>query len=58
MVKRLIRTLVRPDVLRDFHVYGGLALAAIGGWHLSPALTGIAVGITLMLLGLLPPRPQ
>lgn len=38
--------------LRDLHFYGGLALAMIGGWRLSPAWTLITAGITLALVGL------
>lgn len=47
----------RPDVdLRDVHVYGGLALAAWGGWQLSPAWTAVAIGAALMLFGVFVPR--
>ena len=49
--------LPRPDVdLRDLHVYGGLALAAIGGWQLSPVLTTIGVGLILAAVGYFTPR--
>jgi hypothetical protein len=47
----------RPDVdLQDIHVYGGLALAAAGGWALSPAITAIVLGVLLALLGVWAPR--
>lgn len=47
-----LAVLGRPDVLRDLHVYGGLVLAAVGGWHLSPPITSITVGLTLAAMGL------
>lgn len=37
--------------VRDVHFYGGLALAAWGGWHLSPAVTCVAVGAVLAGVG-------
>jgi hypothetical protein len=37
---------------RDVHVYGGLTLAAFGGWLVSPAWTCVAVGGVLVLFGL------
>ncbi len=40
-----------PDS-RDWHVYGGLVIAGVGGWVLSPAWTFIAVGGALVLFGL------
>lgn len=47
----------RPDIdLRDMHVYGGLALAAWGGWHLSPAWTAIAIGTVITLMGVFAAR--
>jgi hypothetical protein len=45
----------RPH-LRDAHVYGGLALAAAGGWELSPPWTKLGVGVVLMLFGVFVPR--
>jgi hypothetical protein len=45
----------RPH-LRDAHVYGGLALAAAGGWELSPAWTKLGVGLVLVLFGVFVPR--
>lgn len=43
----------RPDVsLRDLHAYGGLGIAALGGWQLSPAWTCIAIGTVLLAMGL------
>lgn len=47
----------RPDLnLRDAHVYGGLALAAWGGWQLSPSWTAVVIGAALMLFGVFVPR--
>jgi hypothetical protein len=47
----------RPDVdLRDLHVYGGLALAAAGGWQLSVAWTCVIVGLVLAAMGIFAPR--
>ena len=37
---------------RDWHVYGGLALAGVGGWSLTPAWTCITIGGALVLFGL------
>ncbi len=45
------RALQAPDS-RDWHVYGGLAIAGVGGWLLSPAWTFIAIGGALVLFGL------
>ncbi|KKN09785.1 hypothetical protein LCGC14_1043220 [marine sediment metagenome] len=45
------RALHAPDS-RDWHVYGGLAIAGVGGWLLSPAWTFIAIGGALVLFGL------
>lgn len=43
----------RPDIsLRDVHVYVGLGLATWGGWHLAPAWTLIALGVSLTAMGL------
>lgn len=44
-----------PDV-RDVHVYGGLLLAAVGGWHFSPGATLLGVGVVLTALGIFVPR--
>jgi len=42
----------RPEIsFRDLHAYGGLALAAYGGWQLSPAWTCVAVGAVLWGMG-------
>lgn len=38
--------------VRDAHAYGGLALAAWGGWQVSPAWTCIGLGLTLFAMGL------
>lgn len=35
----------------DGHIYGGLGLAAVGGWQLSPPWTLVAIGAALVLLG-------
>ena len=48
----MFRALFRPDVLQDGHIYGGLTIAAAGGWQLSPAITAIVFGLTLFALGL------
>ena len=45
-----------PIDVRDAHVYGGLALAAIGGWQLSASWTCVAVGLALTLFGVFAPR--
>lgn len=47
-----MRSVVAVFDLRDMHFYGGLAVAMIGGWRLSPAWTLITAGITLALVGL------
>ena len=45
-----------PDVsIVDVHIYGGLTLAAAGGWQFSPALTCLGLGVALALLGLFAP---
>lgn len=45
--------------LRDLHYYGGLTIAAAGGWQISPAITLVALGVVLAATGLiLPPRSQ
>lgn len=36
---------------RELHVYGGLLVAVCGGWMLSPAITLIALGVVLLVLG-------
>jgi len=42
-----------PEIdMRDIHAYGGLALAAWGGWQLSPAWTCVVVGLILLGMGL------
>lgn len=51
-MRRLLRVLGRGDVLRDLHLYGGLALAGWGGWQLSPGLALVGLGLVLFLLGL------
>ena len=37
---------------RDIHVYGGLAIAGVGGLFLSPAWTCIVIGGVLVVFGL------
>jgi hypothetical protein len=44
---------VRSLDLRDWHVYGGFALAAVGGMFLSAPWTCVALGLALAGLGLL-----
>jgi hypothetical protein len=47
----------RPDIdLQDVHIYGGLVIAAVGGWQLSPAWTMVAAGLALLALGVGPHR--
>lgn len=47
----------RPDIdLRDAHIYGGLAIAAAGGWQISPSCTAVVVGLVLVALGVFAPR--
>lgn len=47
----------RPDLdLRDLHVYGGLTLAALGGWQISPTATCILIGVVLTAIGIFVPR--
>jgi hypothetical protein len=44
--------ITRPDItLRDVHIYGGLVVAGIGGWQLSPAWTGVVLGVALTGMG-------
>jgi hypothetical protein len=50
----LVRRLT-PD-LRDGHVYGGLALATIGGLQLSIPWTCVLLGLVLAALGVFAPR--
>lgn len=47
----------RPDLdLRDAHVYGGLALATVGGLMISWPVTVCALGIVLLTMGIFAPR--
>jgi len=55
LLKR-IATIARDFDLQDGHIYGGILLAAVGGWHLSPAWTCIMVGLVLVALGVFAPR--
>lgn len=42
-----------PEItMRDAHAYGGLALATVGGWQLSPTWTCVSVGLILLAMGL------
>jgi len=44
--------LPRPDLdIRDAHIYGGLLLAGIGGWLISPAWTCVVLGLIIAALG-------
>jgi hypothetical protein len=36
---------------QDVHIYGGLAIATIGGCYFSVPITMIALGLALVLLG-------
>jgi len=38
--------------VREWHLYAGLAIAAVGGWHYAPYATLIALGLTLAAIGL------
>lgn len=54
---RWFPTLEKPGIdLRDCHIYGGLAIAAAGGWQLSPAWTSVALGLALAVMGIFAPR--
>ena len=45
-----------PDVdLRDAHIYGGLLIATVGGWHVSWPWTCVALGVVVMVLGIFAP---
>ncbi len=47
----------RPDVdARDTHIYGGLVVAAVGGWQISWPWTCIVIGLVVMVLGIFAPR--
>lgn len=49
-------TIKRPDLdLRDGHIYGGLLIAAVGGWQVSWPWTCIALGGVVMVLGIFAP---
>jgi len=43
---------------RDWHIYGGLALALIGGCALSVPITLVIVGGVLAWLGIYAPGPR
>ena len=46
-----------PDIdLRDAHIYGGLLIAAVGGWQLSWPWTCIILGVLVTVLGIFAPR--
>jgi hypothetical protein len=47
--------LLEPDVIRDAHVYGGLVLVGVGLWQLSRPWALIALGVALLVLGLVVP---
>lgn len=48
---------LKPDIdLRDAHIYGGLLIAAIGGWQLSWPWTCIILGVLVTVLGIFAPR--
>lgn len=55
-MRRLLAGLTRPDVLLDAHLYGGLALVAVGTWWISPPWALIGLGLGLILLGILGSR--
>lgn len=50
-MRRLLASLGRPDVVVDLHIYGGLLLAGVGGWQLSPRWTLVLAGLALAALG-------
>lgn len=54
--QRVLRATDPRRHIRDLHVYGGLLLAAAGGWQLSHAVTLLGVGVILMLFGVVVPR--
>jgi hypothetical protein len=54
-MKRFWMFVIRPDVLVDLHIYGGLALAGVAGWQLVRWWAIVAVGVVLCGLGLWTP---
>ena len=45
-----------PDVdARDGHIYGGLLVAAVGGWQVSWPWTCIVLGVVVTVLGIFAP---
>ncbi len=47
---------LKPDLdTRDGHIYGGLLVAAVGGWQISWPWTCIALGVVVMVLGIFAP---
>lgn len=55
---RFLEWLRRPDVLLDLHLYGGLLVAAVGGWHIHRAWTGVSLGLALVAIGFWGSRPR
>jgi hypothetical protein len=51
-MRACLRFLARPDVLLDLHVYGGLLVAAWGGWHIHWQWACVSLGLALVALGL------
>lgn len=54
--KRVIEFVRNQFDLRDLHVYGGLMIAAIGGWHISATWTCVVLGLCLAALGVFVPQ--
>lgn len=53
MKKFRFPTIHRPDIsARDAHAYGGIMVAALGGWQISVPWTCVGVGLVLLGMGL------
>ncbi len=57
-MRRLLDWLGRQGVLLDLHIYGGLLVAAWGGWHIHRAWTGVSLGLALVAIGFWGSRPR
>jgi len=53
-----LQFLTRGDVIVDLHVYGGLLLAGVGGWHISRPWTCVVGGLVLAALGFVNAAPR
>lgn len=50
-----IRRLVLVVDMQDVHIYGGLAIAGVGGLYISARWTMVALGVVLVLMGMFAP---